>query len=175
MFNTRERERERERGALESEEDLRIRKECVWVFCNVIHGGDDLQIKFLVDNGCLPPLVRLLKCDISFPLLTVVIEGIENILKRGQRILNDQGRNPFVAAVEMCGGVDKISILCHEAEASWRGQASDLAFVKEEDEEDEEDEENWRQACPETFFDEEDEEKWRLACLETFEHEENGF
>jgi hypothetical protein len=63
MFNTRERERERERGALESEEDLRIRKECVWAFCNVIHGGDDLQIKFLVDNGCLLPLFRFLKCD----------------------------------------------------------------------------------------------------------------
>ena len=70
-----------------------------------------------VDNGCLPPLVRLLKCDNlgslkhGVRLVTVAIEGIENILKRGQRNLNDQGRNPFVGAVEMCGGVDKIENL----------------------------------------------------------------
>ena len=102
---------------LEIEGDFEIRKECAWAICNAISGGDDLQIKFLVDNGCLPPLVRLLKCDNSgslkhgVRLVTVAIEGIENILKRGQRNLNDQGRNPFVAAVEMCGGVDKIENL----------------------------------------------------------------
>jgi len=102
---------------LEIEGDLEIRKDCAWAICNAISGGDDLQIKFLVDNGCLPPLFRLLKYDNSgslkhgVRLVTVAIEGIENILKCGQRNLNDQGRNPFVAAVEMCGGVDKIEDL----------------------------------------------------------------
>ncbi len=41
-------------------------------------------------------------------LITVVVEGIENILKCGQRNLNDQDRNPFVTVVEMCGCVDRI-------------------------------------------------------------------
>jgi hypothetical protein len=41
-------------------------------------------------------------------MISVGLEGIQNILKSGQRNLSGDGRNPFVAVVEMCGGVDKI-------------------------------------------------------------------
>ena len=94
---------------LESE-DFDIRKECAWAISNATSGGDDLQIKYLVDSGCVPPLVFLLdKPDVR--IVSVALEGIENILKCGQRNQNVDGTNPFVAVVEMCGGVDKIEDL----------------------------------------------------------------
>ena len=91
-------------------EDFDIRKECAWAISNATSGGDDLQIKFLVDSGCVPPLVNLLdKPDVR--IVSVALEGIENILKCGQKSQNADGTNPFVAVVEMCGGVDKIEDL----------------------------------------------------------------
>jgi len=91
-------------------EDFDIRKECAWAISNATSGGDDLQIKFLVDSGCVPPLVNLLdKPDVR--IVSVALEGIENILKCGQRNQNMDGTNPFVGVVELCGGVDKIEDL----------------------------------------------------------------
>jgi len=91
---------------LESD-DFDIRKECAWAISNATSGGDDVQIKWLVDNGCVPPLVNLLdKPDVR--IVSVALEGIENILKCGQRNLNAEGTNPFVAVVEMAQGVDRI-------------------------------------------------------------------
>jgi len=91
-------------------EGVDIRKECAWAISNATSGGDDVQIKFLVDAGCVPPLVNLLdKPDVR--LVSVALEGIENILKCGQRNQHVDGTNPFVAVVEMCGGVDKIENL----------------------------------------------------------------
>ena len=87
-----------------------IKKECAWAISNATSAGDDLQIKFLVDSGCVPPLVNLLdKPDVR--IVSVALEGIENILKCGQRNQNADGTNPFVAVVEMCGGVDHIKDL----------------------------------------------------------------
>lgn len=66
--------------------------------------------RYLVDTGCVPPLVHLLdKPDVR--IVSVALEGIENILKCGQRNLNPDSTNPFVAIVEMCGGVDRIEEL----------------------------------------------------------------
>ena len=58
----------------------------------------------------MPPLVNLLdKPDVR--IVSVALEGIENILKCGERNLGPAGTNPFVLVVEMCGGVDKIEEL----------------------------------------------------------------
>ena len=91
-------------------EDFDIRKECAWTISNATSGGDDVQIKLLVDAGCVPPLVGLLdKPDVR--IVSVALEGIENILKSGQRNLDADGTNPFVQVVEMAGGVDRIEDL----------------------------------------------------------------
>jgi len=88
-------------------DDFDIRKECAWAISNATSGGDDVQIKWLVDNGCVSPLVNLLdKPDVR--IVSVALEGIENILKCGQRNLNAEGTNPFVAVVEMAQGVARI-------------------------------------------------------------------
>jgi len=91
-------------------EDFDIRKECAWAISNATSGGDDMQIKYLVDAGAVPPLVNLLdKPDVR--IVSVALEGLENILKCGQRNLQVDGSNPFVVIVEVCGGVDKIEEL----------------------------------------------------------------
>ena len=96
--------------AMLEQEDFDIRKECAWAISNATSGGDDLQIKYLVDSGCVPPLVNLLdKPDVR--IVSVALEGIENILKCGQRNQNADGSNPFVQVVEICGGVDRIEDL----------------------------------------------------------------
>jgi len=88
-------------------DDFDIRKECAWALSNATSGGDDRQIKWLVDNGCVPPLVNLLDTP-DKRIACVALEGIQNILKCGQRNLNADGTNPFVAVVEMAQGVDRI-------------------------------------------------------------------
>jgi importin subunit alpha-6/7 len=91
-------------------EDFDIRQECAWAISNATSVGDDVQIKFLVDAGCVPPLVNLLDKP-NVHIVSLALQGIENILKCGQRNQQVDGTNPFVAAVKMCGGVDKIENL----------------------------------------------------------------
>jgi len=86
-------------------EDLDVRKECAWAISNATAGSDDLQIKFLVDSGCVPALVNLLDKTSDVSIISVALEGIHNILKCGQRV------DGPVAAVEMCGGEHKIADL----------------------------------------------------------------
>ncbi len=69
-----------------------------------------MQIEFLVQNGCVPPLLNLLtKPDTR--IVSVVLEGILNILKCGQRNVKGDGSNPYVTVVEMCEGVNRIEEL----------------------------------------------------------------
>jgi hypothetical protein len=63
-------------------EDFDIRKKCAWAISNAT-SGDNVQIKCLVDAGCVPPLVNLLdKPDVC--IVGVALLGIVNILKCGQ-------------------------------------------------------------------------------------------
>jgi importin subunit alpha-6/7 len=57
-----------------------IRKEAAWAISNATSGGKNEQIKFLVQNGCIPPLCDLLQVQ-DAKIVTVALEGLENILK----------------------------------------------------------------------------------------------
>jgi len=58
----------------------------------------------------VPALLNLLtKPDTR--IVSVVLEGILNILKCGQRNVKGDGSNPYVAVVEMCGCVNRIEEL----------------------------------------------------------------
>lgn len=93
---------------LNSAEYFEIKKEAAWAICNALSGGTADHIKFLVRQGCIPALVELLEC--SDPrIITVVLEGLENILKLGAKEANFQdGSNPFLQDIEVCNGVSKI-------------------------------------------------------------------
>ena len=56
--------------------ELDIRKESAWAISNATSGGSPDQIKFLVEQGCVPPLAELL--TVADPRIVVVaLEGLE--------------------------------------------------------------------------------------------------
>jgi len=58
----------------------------------------------------VPPLLNLLtKPDTR--IVSVVLEGMLNILKCGQRNVKGDGINPYLPVVEICGGVNRIEEL----------------------------------------------------------------
>ncbi|KAG6529552.1 hypothetical protein ZIOFF_011760 [Zingiber officinale] len=60
-----------------------IKKEAAWAISNATSGGTQEQIKYLVSQGCIQPLCDLLVCP-DPRIVTVCLEGLENILKVGE-------------------------------------------------------------------------------------------
>lgn len=92
--------------------DFDIKKEAVWVISNATMGGSPEQIEKLVECGCVAALVEMLdKSDVR--TVCVALEGIENILKLGQKKQEEQGLqdNPLVSLLEQADGVSKIEAL----------------------------------------------------------------
>jgi hypothetical protein len=93
-----------------------IKKEAAWAISNATSGGTPEQIEYLVSRGCIPPLCDLLKvADVK--IVTVALEGLENILKVGESKKNELGlpENPHAIHVENAGGLDQIDQLQQHA------------------------------------------------------------
>ena len=90
-----------------------IKKEAAWALSNATSGGSADQLKRLVQEGCIKPMCDLLSC--SDPrIITVALEGLENILKVGEtekELAGANGSNPYADAVDEAGGLDKIEEL----------------------------------------------------------------
>jgi len=85
-----------------------IRKEACWAISNATAGGNDEQIRFMVQCGCIKPLVSIV--EFSNPkTIRVALEGLENILKTGQDNASNEQGNPYVRFVEECNGFDIIA------------------------------------------------------------------
>ncbi|RWW53614.1 hypothetical protein BHE74_00039893, partial [Ensete ventricosum] len=86
--------------------------------------GDDMQTQvlirrirsnlvievYLVSQGCIKPLCDLLLCP-DPRIITVCLEGLENILKVGEAEKNlgvTGGTNPYAQLIEEAEGLDKI-------------------------------------------------------------------
>ena len=91
-----------------------IKKEAAWSISNATSGGSPEQIKYLVQQGCIKPLCDLLTCN-DPRLVTVALEGIENVLKAGDYEAQHQpstgGPNPYTAFVDEAEGLDKLEQL----------------------------------------------------------------
>uniref|UniRef100_A0A061QX28 Importin subunit alpha n=1 Tax=Tetraselmis sp. GSL018 TaxID=582737 RepID=A0A061QX28_9CHLO len=86
-----------------------IKKEAAWAISNATSGGTHDQIKVLVQHGCIKPLCDLLIVN-DTRIVTVALEGLENILKVGESI-KEQGlaaSNPFGDLLDEAEGLDKI-------------------------------------------------------------------
>ncbi len=59
-----------------------IKKEAAWAVSNATSGGSADQIRLLVQYGCIKPLCELLTVA-DARIVTVALEGLENILKVG--------------------------------------------------------------------------------------------
>eukprot|EP00877_Chromochloris_zofingiensis_P007919 jgi/Chrzof1/3380/Cz12g23090.t1 len=90
-----------------------IKKEAAWAISNATSGGTADQIRFLVQSGAIRPLCDLLTAG-DVRIVTVALEGLENILKVGQQLRKlpgSNGQNPFAQLVEDADGLDKIEAL----------------------------------------------------------------
>ncbi|KAL8540950.1 hypothetical protein ACS0TY_002281 [Phlomoides rotata] len=90
-----------------------IKKEAAWAISNATSGGSADQIRYLAMQGCIKPLCDLLICP-DPRIVTVCLEGLENILKVGEADKeNGQngGVNVYAQMVDDCEGLDKIENL----------------------------------------------------------------
>jgi len=90
-----------------------IKKEAAWAISNATSGGTADQIRYLVHQGAIKPLCDLLTVQ-DVRIVTVALEGLENILKVGEQMRKmpgSTGSNPFAQIVEDSEGLDKIEAL----------------------------------------------------------------
>lgn len=88
-----------------------IKKEAAWAISNATSGGSPEQIRYLVAQGCIKPLCDLLVVS-DARIITVALEGLENILKIGEQDpAATGGMNPYTTIIEEAEGLDKIEQL----------------------------------------------------------------
>ncbi|CAL9777394.1 unnamed protein product [Musa acuminata subsp. burmannicoides] len=89
-----------------------IKKEAAWAISNATSGSSNEQIHYLASQGCIKPLCDLLVCP-DPRIVTVCLEGLENILKVGEieKDLGKCGVNPYAQLIDECEGLDKIENL----------------------------------------------------------------
>ena len=89
-----------------------IKKEAAWAISNATSGGSHDQIKYLVSEGCIKPLCDLLICP-DIRIVTVCLEGLENILKVGEtdKTLAAGDVNVFSQMIDEAEGLEKIENL----------------------------------------------------------------
>ena len=89
-----------------------IKKEAAWALSNATSGGTHPQIRYLVNQGCIKPMCDLLACA-DARIVTVALEGLENILKVGacDREENSTAVNAYAAFVDEAEGLEKIEQL----------------------------------------------------------------
>uniref|UniRef100_A0A0D6R6I4 Importin subunit alpha n=1 Tax=Araucaria cunninghamii TaxID=56994 RepID=A0A0D6R6I4_ARACU len=90
-----------------------IKKEAAWAISNATSGGSHEQIKYMVNQGCIKPLCDLLVCP-DPKIVTVCLEGLENILKVGEaeKNLGNTGEvNVYAQYIDDAEGLEKIENL----------------------------------------------------------------
>ncbi|RDX59020.1 Importin subunit alpha-2, partial [Mucuna pruriens] len=90
-----------------------IKKEAAWAISNATSGGTHEQIKYLVGQGTIKPLCDLLVCP-DPRIVTVCLEGLENILKVGEAVksLGNSGDvNLYAQMIDDAEGLEKIENL----------------------------------------------------------------
>jgi len=87
-----------------------IKKEAAWAISNATSGGTHQQIKYLVEQGCIKPLCDLIVCS-DARIVTVALEGLENILKVGEVDRMDGQPNQYAQFIDEAEGLEKIENL----------------------------------------------------------------
>eukprot|EP00940_MAST-03C_sp_MAST-3C-sp2_P000608 g608.t1 len=124
-----------------SRAEFDIRKEVAWAISNATSGGTPDQIKYLVRQNCIPPLCELLEvADVK--IITVALEGLENILKVGELdAKSHDGVNQHGRFVQEAGGLEKIENLQRHTDNDIYEKAIKILemYFDVEDDEDEDD------------------------------------
>ncbi|KAM7278886.1 hypothetical protein ACFE04_006020 [Oxalis oulophora] len=116
-----------------------IKKEAAWGISNATSGGTNEQIKYLVSQGCVKPLCDLLVCP-DPRIVTVCLEGLENILKVGEaeKTMGNNGDvNYYAQLIDEADGLEKIeSLQSHDNNEIYEKAVKILEtyWLEEEDE-----------------------------------------
>jgi hypothetical protein len=87
-----------------------IRKEAAWAISNATSGGSPDQLRYLIHQGAVRPLCDLL--DLSDArIILVALEGLDNLLRVGEKDAQTTGVNQVAEQIEECHGLDKIIAL----------------------------------------------------------------
>ncbi|KAG7399218.1 Importin alpha subunit (Karyopherin alpha subunit) (Serine-rich RNA polymerase I suppressor protein) [Phytophthora boehmeriae] len=115
-----------------------VRKEAAWAISNVTSGGSTQQIKYLVQQGCIPPLVKLL--DVQDPrVINVSLDALENILRAGEADMSvGESENRMARYIEEADGIELIQNLqFHQEEEIYEKSVRIIReYFDGEDEED---------------------------------------
>lgn len=91
--------------------EFKIRKEAAWAITNATSGGAPEQIRYIVVEGCIPPLCNLLTV-MDPKIVQVALSGLENILRVGEQdAATNNGINHYAVQIEECFGLNKIEFL----------------------------------------------------------------
>jgi len=115
--------------------DFDIKKEAAWALSNATSGGSPEQIRYMVEQNVIEPLCDLLSTS-DHRIVLVALEGLENILKVGEKDSKETGVNQFAARIEACQGLDKIEHLQnHQNNEIYEKAVSilEMYFAAEED------------------------------------------
>merc|ERR550539_1572934 len=120
-----------------SRAEFKTRKEAAWAITNATSGGTAEQVKYLVSQGCIPPMCDLLTV-MDAKIVQVALSGLENILRFGEQEpkAKDSGTNDYANLVEECYGLDKIEFLQSHENLDIYRKAFDIIeryFGSEED------------------------------------------
>ncbi|EOY06648.1 Importin alpha isoform 2 [Theobroma cacao] len=118
-----------------------IKKEAAWAISNATSGGAHQQIKYLISQECIKPLCDLLTCP-DPRIITVCLEGLENILKVGEaeKVAGVKDFNFCARMIEDAEGLEKIENLqSHDNNEIYEKAVKILeTYWLEEEEEEEE-------------------------------------
>ncbi|MCO5576267.1 hypothetical protein L7F22_030076 [Adiantum nelumboides] len=125
--------------ALLANAEFEVKKEAAWAISNTTSGGTHDQIKYLVSQGCIKPLCDLLTCS-DARIITVCLEGLENILKVGEAekdLGNTGGINLYAQFIDEADGLEKIeSLQMHDNSDIYEKAVKLLETYWSEEEED---------------------------------------
>ena len=113
--------------------DFDIVKEAIWAVSNATSGGSAEQLAFLVGNGCMSAFCKVLDRG-DARIVTVALEGIENLLKMQVAGKEDIGAQ---SVLEAEGGVDALEALQNHNNGDVAAKAVHILatyFGAEEDE-----------------------------------------
>lgn len=111
------------------EAEFDVKKEAAWAIANATSSGTPEQIATLVAKGCIGPLCELVSAP-DVRVVAVSLEGLENILKNGEIIVQIKGldANPFATAIEQCNGLKNIEGLVNHPSVPIYEKARNIIY-----------------------------------------------
>lgn len=97
--------------------EIDVKKEAAWAISNATTSGLKTQIDYLVKQDCIQPMVDLLDSS-DARIVTVMLDGLENILEMGNQTTTRDFPNEYVHLIEQAGGLEKLENLQYHSNKS---------------------------------------------------------